>query len=374
MPEKLERCVSGLLEKWEKDPSSRPAPRENDQDAKAQAFAICTAAMQRDSKASLDIMLGDGAGPAIIGVAATNRPYIPGLKPIQVIKRGEGEEQEQYFFCHLARAGFYAHPLGPFTLDQQVFAAFDNNFKEGVVGQDVALDARHRPDLGALAWLKELSLSGDGANLYGWFKPTKKGLGVVEDGEYRYCSIEFRRNFSRDDVKIDMEQVTEDYCPVIELEQKVEGNDMGNDTVELEQLQAQLKEAQTSLQLEKDRAEAAQKAANEAKELALKLEQDALAVSIEGVLALGETYRDGEGKGHAKQVLDWARSVLAFEAFGDIKLSADDVPGLSVKRYMIGAVRNLLTTIPGTVPCERQTESGSGKEKTEYDFSAEWED
>jgi len=215
MPAAVDRCVRSLLDKWGKDPSSRPAPKEKGQDAESQAWAICNAAHKKSVANSLELMLDGGRGPTLIGAAATNRPYIPRLKPTRIID----EDGDKKLLVHLANSGHFNHPAGPFTLNRAVFSLMIQNMRNNTLGQDVAYDCRHRPNDRVFGWFEDLMLGdqiGEGdKEFWGVVKPTPVGLERIESGEYRYSSMEFHRNFERDDVTLDLEDVIHERWPRI---------------------------------------------------------------------------------------------------------------------------------------------------------------
>jgi hypothetical protein len=376
MPAVVDKCVSDLMAKWKKDPSKRPAPRKKGQTEKDQAWAICTAAHNKAVKNALELMLeGDGFGPTFIGAAATNRPYIPQLKPTKVV---EGEDGEKSFLVHLANAGQFNHPLsGMFVLNRAVFSTMSSNFKAGVIGQDAAYDARHKPELGALGWFEDLMVGdeiGEGQNeFWGKVKPTPAGIENVASGQFRYSSMEFHRNYKRDDVVLDLEEVTDDFCLVLEMEEKEPEENMPEDTVSLEEF----REMQDQLAELKKAREDAESAAEAAQERAVTLEREAMETSVASIVELAKTRRDDEGNGLPRQLIDWVSKFLKFEDFGKdgtIKLSDDDRPSLEYMKYAIGAVRQLLLEMPGSVPAERRTHSEAGNQADDFDYDAEWED
>lgn len=212
MPAAVEKCVSSLLAKWSKDPSSRPPPRQGGkdgkpQDAKSQAWAICQASYKKGKSKSLEIMLEDGYGPTLIGAAATNRPYIPRLEE----SRMEEIDGQEKLIVHLANPGFFNHPTGPFVLNHAVFSTIIHNFDSNILGQKAAYDSRHKPEFGALGWFDKLWLDEKG-RLWGQVDPTPTGKDLIGGKSYLYSSMEFHRNYKRDDVKLDLEDATEDFC------------------------------------------------------------------------------------------------------------------------------------------------------------------
>lgn len=398
LPAAIDRCVNSLLAKWKKDPSSRPAPREKGQDAKSQAWAICSAAHKKSVAASLELMLEGGNGPTLIGGAATNRPYIPHLKPTEVI---DGEDGEKRLRVHLANSGHFNHPTGPFTLNRAVFSLMITNHQNNVLGQDAAYDCRHRPDDGAYGWFERLMLGDEigkgGKEFWGLVKPTEVGLKRIESGEYKYSSMEFHRNFQRDDVVLDLEDITDDVC-LVDLERETSTNeDVVEDDMpdkEMEKVTLELKEAKEKLaQLEADRETVEEKRkaaeqraleqerlAKEATDRAVALQQAAVESEITATIELAKVHRDSDGNALPRQFIEWVSSFLKFgdvgsEEDGIVRLEeGTDIPG-SVRKYCIAAVRSLVLSMPGMVPAERQTHSGpGGGEDDDFDYAAEWEE
>ena len=383
MPAEVDSCVKSLLADWEADPSSRPEPREKGQDAKSQAWAICQAAYNKRLTASLEMMFEGGMGPALMGAAATNRPYIPQLKPTKVV---EGEDGEKKFLVHLANSGRFNHPIaGPFVLNRQVFATMIANFQANVLGQDAAYDCRHRPDDGAYGWFDRLMLGdeiGEGEKeFWGEVRPTDVGLQRIEGGQFKYSSMEFHTNFDRSDVVLDLERATTDFCSV-ELEEDPEVDDMSEEkTVALEKHQEALDKVAS---LEKQQADAAsareeaEKRAKEAQALVLEMQQEALETSIQAVVELAQTTVDKDGNGLPRTLVEWIAKVLKFEPVGEdekvVKLSGDEEVGIEVRKYLIGAMRNLALTMPGVVPAERKSAGGSDSADDKFDYDSVWED
>jgi len=382
MPAQVDRCVSDLTSKWKSDPASRPKARKEGQTAEQQAWAICQAAYNKSVKNALELMLsGDGFGPTLIGAAATNRPYIPNLKPTKVVDK-DGATQ---FLVHLANSGHFNHPVaGPFVLNRAVFSTMKANLDAKVIGQDSAYDSRHKPELGALGWFEDLMLGdeiGEGKNeFWGLVNPTPAGLETVGKGTFKYSSMEFHRNYKRDDVVLDLENVTEDFCLVLEKEEP-EVNDMPGDTVNLEEfreLQDKLAKLESAQATAESEAKQAEERAKQAEERALQLEMQAMNTSIQAVIELSQTKVDQNGNGLPRQLIEWISKFLKLEEFGKdkdvVKLSDEGKPGMEVVQYMVGAVRQLVLEMPGSVPAQRKTHSDKGDpEEDNFDYGAEWE-
>lgn len=379
MPAQVESCVNDLLGKWKSDPSKRPPVKKSGQTAKDQAYAICQASYNKSVKNALEIMLGgDGYGPTLIGAAATNRPYIPNLKPTKVVE----EDGAQYFLVHLANAGHFNHPVsGPFVLNRAVFSTMAENFRAKVIGQDTAYDSRHKPELGALGWFESLMLGdevGEGKNeFWGKVNPTPAGIETVGKGQFKYSSMEFHRNFNRDDVVLDLEGVTENFCLVLEDQEEPEVDNMPGDTVNLEEFK-EMQEKLAKLEEAESRAQEAERLAQEAQERAHKLEMQAVETTVSAVIELAQTRKDDEGNGLPRQLIEWVSRFLKFENFGEdgvISLSEDSRPSTEFIQYAASAIRWLVLEMPGSVPVDRKTQDDQDKNKSdEFDYAGEWED
>jgi len=347
MPAQLEACVSGMLAKWRKNPKDRPEPKKSKsgkpQTARSQAFAICTASLQKAGKLeTVDLVSLEGVGPTVLGAAATNRPHIKGLPPISIVE----EDGKEKLLVPLLRQGHYKHSSGLLEFNDTVFANMVGNYKEGVVGNDISLDNRHKPELGALGWFEDLYVDDNGI-LTAKVGPTSVGLDTIKDKRYRYASIEFHRDWESPEVKFTSESI--EYLEDFSKEDIVMDDEK---VTQLEQQNQELMSGKVALEQKIASLEAAQ-AARE-KEIA-KLEERVIAERVRGIILEAESYRDENGLAHPKALIDWARKILAFEKFEDgsdvVSLEEGYTSG-DVKAYTRKAVVSLLKTLPGTVPLE----------------------
>lgn len=391
MPAAVERCVNSLLSKWKSDPSSRPTPRKKGkdgkpQDAKSQAWAICQAAHKKSQAKSLEIMLEGGYGPTLIGAAATNRPYIPRLEETKIT----GDDENKKLVVHLANPGFFNHPTGAFTLNHAVFSTMIHNFDTEVAGQRAAYDCRHQPNLGAFGWFEKLWIE-DG-KLYGQVEPTPVGLEQIGNKMYLYSSMEFHRNYKRDDVKLDLEDATEDFC-VLDLEENAyllepnenpeddSPNDSEDDSMSDEervQLEQELEQEREKREAEEARVKALEKERDSAMERALQLEQEAVDSSVASVIDLAKGHRDKDGNALPRTVIEWVGKVLKFEEFGEdddvVKLSEEEKPSMEMVKYLTSAVKHLILSMPGTVPTGKKSKTGESEKDDGFDFETVWDD
>jgi hypothetical protein len=94
-----------------------------------------------------------------------------------------------------ARSTVLEHPWwGPIHLDEDLFESFIDNWETNLVGFDLAIDPSHDPHEGALAWVKDVTLSEDG-QFDLWVEPTNAGIGVLGD-VFRYASIEYTTDYT----------------------------------------------------------------------------------------------------------------------------------------------------------------------------------
>jgi hypothetical protein len=338
-------------------------------------------------------MLEDGYGPTLVGAAATNRPYIPQLKETTVT----GEDDEKRLVVHLANPGKYDHPLGPFTLNRTIFLMMVNNLELGVLGQKAAYDCKHRPNDGAYGWFEKLYLD-EKNRLFGIVDPTATGLAAIEDRQFLYSSLEFHRNYKRDDVKLDLERATEFTVECMDLEEldleesiepeseeeideDAEVDNMGEGTERLEQLEGQVTTLEREKQDALDLAAKREERAKEAEKRALKLEQRALDARVASVVSLAKNHRDKDGNGHSRVLIDWVDKVARLSDLGEdddvIRLSDDEKPTSEVMHYFLAAVEELIETLPAVVPTESDTsgDEDNDKEKEDnFDYKEEWED
>lgn len=93
----------------------------------------------------------------------------------------------------LRQASFNAGSYGPLDFDETMFQMIQLNFNDGTIGHDVSLDRSHKPDEGALGWVRELRREGD--NLIAYAEPTPKGKKLIEDKEFMYASADIALDF-----------------------------------------------------------------------------------------------------------------------------------------------------------------------------------
>lgn len=107
------------------------------------------------------------------------------------IKLSEVQDTIQLF-----RVGNFTHPeYGDFKITSEFLAEIKQNFDNKVRGIDIAIDYKHASEDIAAGWLKEITLSDDGRQLFGKVDWTPNGQKVISEKEFRYISPEFSFNY-----------------------------------------------------------------------------------------------------------------------------------------------------------------------------------
>jgi hypothetical protein len=350
MPEILDRCVTDIMAKWKKDPSKRPKPivkeGQKPPSMRSQAFAICTASLKKAGK--LEEISLEGVGPTILGCAATNRPHIKGLPPIAQID----EDGKAKFVVPMLRRAKFRHSSGVLDFTGRAFDKMISNYKENVAGIDIALDARHKPDLGALGWFEDV-YEKDGI-LYAKVVPTKLGLDFIGEQRYKYASVEFHPNWQDPELKMSLDDIEE----LLEIEfEEVTMPDNDEVRTMTEEEYTEFVDARKALEeqidsIKNEHAEEIRSLRESYGEVVTRLEAQAVRQMVSGIMLEAEHYRDDRGMGHPKFLLEWARSVLSFdeiEGEEPVKLEDREDP-VRLRAYVRKSVVALLKGLPGSVP------------------------
>jgi len=100
----------------------------------------------------------------------------------------EDLETKEY---EILKAGeYYDSRYGKFSIDRAKLEVLKSNFDQNVLQIDVALDANHEPERGALGWIKSLRIEGDRL-LMSLKDITTEGKKVLRDKVFKYFSVEF---------------------------------------------------------------------------------------------------------------------------------------------------------------------------------------
>lgn len=102
---------------------------------------------------------------------------------------GEGKAPRTSWI-QILREGRWDHPkYGVIDIGEKTFGNLERNFHDDVRGIRIAVDVEHRPELGAIGWVKELENRENGE--YALVEWNKKGADLVKNNEYKYVSAEF---------------------------------------------------------------------------------------------------------------------------------------------------------------------------------------
>ncbi|GIX06971.1 MAG: hypothetical protein KatS3mg115_1374 [Candidatus Poribacteria bacterium] len=107
----------------------------------------------------------------------------------------EGEEPSRSA-VQLLRSGRFHHELyGPLEIGPELYGELIRNFEQDVRGIEIALDVEHRPEGGAAGWFRRLFTDAEGRELWGEVEWTSLGRRLVEEGLYKYLSVEYDPNY-----------------------------------------------------------------------------------------------------------------------------------------------------------------------------------
>ena len=139
---------------------------------------------REDKREDKDVEL---AGKAGIG---SRKQETPSLR--RIIRLSDKFDPKGMLQLQLLRKAKLSHPwFGDLVFDEKMFDNLIHNFEKKITGVEIALDAHHRPDLGALGWLKKLEKSNDNRKLFGYFSTTPRGEQLIRDQEFKYASVEY---------------------------------------------------------------------------------------------------------------------------------------------------------------------------------------
>lgn len=160
MPPKVESCVSGFMSK-----SENKTKWPDEKKRRSAAYAICNSAVMTDGHLGFVIDLAD------IGLAEDKKTWV-----------------------HLVRYGSFDHPVfGQINMTKDKIGNFVKNFRKNIRGIMLDIDYAHKHDQAkgtkAAGWIISLDQRADG--LWGQVSWTGEALKEVEDGAWKYMSIEY---------------------------------------------------------------------------------------------------------------------------------------------------------------------------------------
>jgi hypothetical protein len=114
------------------------------------------------------------------------------------------------------REGKFKHPwYGTLKFDQKFFKSMIKNFDADVPNPQIAFDFKHQPDNGAAAWVDKVFI--EDRNLMADVNLTEKGRKSIQDGEFKYFSIEYTDDY----VEYEFKEVLGENGEKIEVENKI---------------------------------------------------------------------------------------------------------------------------------------------------------
>lgn len=114
---------------------------------------------------------------------AADGTKVPGK--LQVLKCGEFDAGEQ----------------GKISITPEILLSLKKNFESNVRKIDLAIDYAHDSNLEAAAWIKSVTLSDDGQELWLEVDWTPRGEKTLADKEFRYLSADFTFNYIDNETK-----------------------------------------------------------------------------------------------------------------------------------------------------------------------------
>ena len=206
MPVAVDRCVRALMADWRENPEKKPKrfksgdqwkQIEGEEDLRSAAWAICQASQKsedRTSLISLKVQEVPFENPVMTGIGATNRPHLMGLDEVSIVRQGDQEMLK----IPILLLGKWMHRSGILNFTQKFVEKIKDNLAKRVAGHGIAWDLRHKPELGAYAWIQSLmqEVRDDGkTQVSALAELTNLGREIVQDKRYKYASIEFQPNF-----------------------------------------------------------------------------------------------------------------------------------------------------------------------------------
>ncbi len=105
----------------------------------------------------------------------------------------EGDKKSSWI--EIFREGKWNHPKhGIIEGTKKLFNDFILNWKNNVLGREIALDKTHNPEDGATGWVKDIKIVGD--RLKALIEWTPWGIDLIENKGFKYFSPEYRDSYT----------------------------------------------------------------------------------------------------------------------------------------------------------------------------------
>ncbi len=104
-------------------------------------------------------------------------------------------EGKKTSWIEIFREGSWTHPKwGLIKGTKKLFNDFIDNWKNNILGRDVAIDRTHNPEDGATGWIKDMKIVGD--RLKALIEWTPFGIDLIEQKGFKYFSPEYRDSYT----------------------------------------------------------------------------------------------------------------------------------------------------------------------------------
>jgi hypothetical protein len=152
----------------------------------------------------------------------------------------------------LLRLGKFFHEGQEVEITKDILKRMEKNFTEKVRKIDLMIDFAHQSDLEAAAWIQNIYLSEDGAELWASVDWTKEGEKSIREKKYRYLSADFQFNYVDNETLAEYgptlfgagltnRPVVKGMQPTIELSESNESK-LGDNKMTLEEMKKELDE------------------------------------------------------------------------------------------------------------------------------------
>lgn len=127
---------------------------------------------------------------AKLSESVDNYYYLTDISDI-VLEEKEGKKTS---WIEIFREGSWSHPKHGIILGtKKLFNDFIDNWKNNILGRDIAIDRTHNPEDGATGWVKDMKIVGD--RLKALIEFTPWGIELIEQKGFKYFSPEYRDSY-----------------------------------------------------------------------------------------------------------------------------------------------------------------------------------
>lgn len=117
--------------------------------------------------------------------------YLVDISDIQL----DEKEGKKTSWVEIFREGSWSHPKhGIIKGTKKLFNDFIDNWKNRVLGREVAIDRTHEPSEGATGWIQDMKIKGD--RLLALIEWTPWGIELIEQKGFKYFSPEYRDSYT----------------------------------------------------------------------------------------------------------------------------------------------------------------------------------